>query len=206
MTAPLFECEDAGPWPCIEDGCPKLELSCSDLEQLGACAAGFLDMWGVAPNGTAAAVIHERCPRACGRCGLQAPNLCNMRRVDASTLSAEALADMLMQSESPLLIVGAMESWSEAGCWSFPEVLRAHAAVDVKVIEEGGRYRGEATKERTMPLAEYPRALSNQSLPDSAYVFDDVQGDVNALKMAREQPAPNTNTPLGRKAQRPSSS
>ena len=61
-------CADAGPWACDEAECPAPEMDCAALAAMGVCANGFGDVWDTPPAGTAAALISDLCPRACGKC------------------------------------------------------------------------------------------------------------------------------------------
>ena len=80
-----------------------------------------------------------------------------------------------------------MEAWPS--CHSeYPRLASAHGAQSVKVIVEGGRYRGEATTEVQMGVAEYSAALHNGTLPESAYVFTDVQGELRCDELFRTVP------------------
>ena len=67
------------------------------------------------------------------------------------------------------------DATSGEGDSSIPEdVLADHGDVALMVVLEGGAYRGEAAPERQMTLSHYRRALAAGELPESAYVFYDV--------------------------------
>lgn len=60
-------CSDAGPWPCVEQGCPSPWVSCEGLAV--ACKARFDDIWRQLP----AAVLKGKrvadlCLLSCGTC------------------------------------------------------------------------------------------------------------------------------------------
>jgi len=59
-------CEDAGPWPCAEEGCPTPTISCSSLSK--TCEHRFSDVWKSPPEGFADRFIYDSCPVTCGRC------------------------------------------------------------------------------------------------------------------------------------------
>ena len=61
-------CVDAGPWPCLESGCPGPSVSCEVLSE--ACGALFDEIWSSAlPEPSLKGVaVHEACPVACGTC------------------------------------------------------------------------------------------------------------------------------------------
>ena len=72
-----------------------------------------------------------------------------------------------------------MEAWRDgSSCWRYPKLFSAHGALPIKVIVDGGRYRGEPTEEVQMEMHDYPRAMRNGTLPDAAYVFTDVQDEL----------------------------
>eukprot|EP00966_Prymnesium_polylepis_P051196 1185088-Prymnesium_polylepis.1 len=60
-------CQDRGPWPCNEDGCPAPVIDCKRLKS--NCDSMFTDVWRAAPSPeTAGARIDEHCPVTCGKC------------------------------------------------------------------------------------------------------------------------------------------
>ena len=59
-------CEDAGPWPCKEAGCPSASVTCQDLK--GDCKERFSDVFASPPKGLAKARIWKQCPKTCERC------------------------------------------------------------------------------------------------------------------------------------------
>ena len=74
MAAQVFAappCEDKGPWPCTEDGCPAPEISCAMLK--GECGSVFKNVWSPPPAGVANDLVWVHCPATCGKCGEQAP-------------------------------------------------------------------------------------------------------------------------------------
>jgi len=60
-------CEDSGPWPCHEDGCPSPSVSCAQLKN--DCNRAFSDVWRTPPDGLETAAIWTECRKTCGRCG-----------------------------------------------------------------------------------------------------------------------------------------
>ena len=173
-AAHLVTCTDDGPFACDDPECPSPSLSCPDLSKMGLCMQTFAAIWDHgAPPGTETAVVHERCPRACDRCGVLAPDACNMARIDASNLSADELAAALLQSTSPVVIGNALSEWVDG---SYAALLGEHAQVPINVIEEGGRVRGEAKIERAVTFGDYMPSMRNGSLPGSAYVFFELGG------------------------------
>ena len=187
----LVNCTDGGPWPCTEDGCPAPRLTCDILSRDGLCTFAFSQFFDQPPPEMAQTTVREVCPRACGRCGHAAPDACNMDRLDAQSLGAEALAQALVDATSPVVVAGAMESWRERGsstCWEYGNLASKHGGLTVKVILEGGRFRGEATEEVEMEMAEYSRAMRNATLPDGAYVFTDVQDELPCDELFRTVP------------------
>jgi len=189
-SASLVECTDGGPWNCDEDGCPAPHVSCERLSSDGLCTLAFRDIFDVPPPDVADATVREACPQACGRCGLPPPGQCNMDKLDATALSSAELAEALVSSEAPILVEGAMAAWRETneGCWVYPRLVAAHGTLPIKVITEGGRWRGEATEEVLMPMRAYPEALRNGSLSDTAYVFTDVQDELRCEEQFRAVP------------------
>ena len=75
MAAQVFAappCEDKGPWPCTEEGCPaSREVSCAMLK--GECGSVFKNVWSSPPAGLADDLVWVHCPATCGKCGEQAP-------------------------------------------------------------------------------------------------------------------------------------
>ena len=75
MAAQVFAappCEDKGPWPCTEDGCPaSREVSCAMLK--GECGSVFKNVWSSPPAGLADDLVWVHCPATCGKCGEQPP-------------------------------------------------------------------------------------------------------------------------------------
>ena len=67
-------CEDAGPFPCVEAGCPSPEIACADLSQsfadgLWMCRLSFSAAWdNDLPAGTEGCIVSDLCPRSCGAC------------------------------------------------------------------------------------------------------------------------------------------
>ena len=173
VSQQLFECSDAGPWECTIEGCPAPEVTCSILAEHGFCTTSFRDIWEPPPPGTATAIIHDRCPRACGRCGVEAPDECNFEQLVADTLTEDALAAAIQRAAAPLII-----RWREPSAVPrhFERLLGESGTLPVSVVVEGGRYRGEATEERAMTVADFPTALQNGSLPDDSYIFYELGG------------------------------
>eukprot|EP00966_Prymnesium_polylepis_P055180 1275993-Prymnesium_polylepis.1 len=91
-AAALLGCADGGPWACTVEGCPTPQVDCAALADLGFCATRFEEIWDPAPPGTAAAVVRERCPHACGRCGVTAPSACNMLTFDVDAVDDDEAA------------------------------------------------------------------------------------------------------------------
>ena len=60
-------CEDNGPWPCTEDGCPSPSISCEQLRH--DCAQTFSAVWKTPPAELGAASIWTQCRKTCGKCG-----------------------------------------------------------------------------------------------------------------------------------------
>jgi len=114
-----------------------------------------------------------------------------MERLDARALGAEALAQALVDATGPVVVEGAMDSWRDRGpttCWNYPRLVGTHGELPIKVILEGGRYRGEATEEVEMGMEDYARAMRNATLPDGAYVFTDVQDELPCDDLFRTVP------------------
>jgi hypothetical protein len=73
------KCEDSGPFPCTEDGCPAQSLSCAELatQQVGGtrlCKLPFTAAWESVPSGTDGFIVSDLCPRACGTCTPAGPD------------------------------------------------------------------------------------------------------------------------------------
>ena len=113
-SASLVDCTDAGPWPCDEEGCPEPLIGCAHLHADGLCAHTFADVFDEPPAGKAETIIHSACPATCGHCGVPVPETCNMVQLDAATLSAEELAQALVDSEAPVIVENAMQGWRRA--------------------------------------------------------------------------------------------
>ena len=67
MVFGIDGCEDLGPWPCHEDGCPSPSVSCSQLA--GDCKRKFSQVFREPPPDLASpdAYIWEACPKTCKR-------------------------------------------------------------------------------------------------------------------------------------------
>ena len=189
LGSALMSCSDSGPWPCEEEGCPAPLIDCLQLATDGVCPYQFSQVFDTPPDG-APNNIYDACPRACGRCGLEAPEICTMGRLDAKALGPAALAQALVEANKPMVVSGAMEAWlgKSGDCWNYPSLLDAHGTLSIKVIIDGGRYRGEATEEISMPIHEYPKALRNGTLASDAYVFTDVQDELHCDELFRVVP------------------
>ena len=60
-------CADAGPWPCLEDGCPSASVSCGQLK--GDCSKQFKAVWREFPEASLAEQpIWKACRKTCGKC------------------------------------------------------------------------------------------------------------------------------------------
>ena len=60
-------CVDAGPWPCVEAGCPSAWVGCESLAV--ACMAPLEDIWQRLPTTTLARRrVSDVCPFSCGTC------------------------------------------------------------------------------------------------------------------------------------------
>jgi hypothetical protein len=60
-------CQDKGPWPCEEEGCPKSKsVGCKDLE--GDCKQKFGDLFTTPPDGLADKRVWTQCKRTCDKC------------------------------------------------------------------------------------------------------------------------------------------
>lgn len=173
VAGSLMECVDDGPWPCSVEGCPAPSLDCVALAELGFCGLGFEEVWKPPPVGNAGRIVSSGCPRACGRCGVPAPDECNMDALDARSLSAAALAEALGQADTPRIVRG----WGPGGADGeavYESLLREHGGTRVQVVIEGGARRGEATAEAEMAWADYPAAVRSGAVPEGAYIFFDV--------------------------------
>ena len=84
-----------------------------------------------------------------------------MDRIDAHTVSAQSLQMSLVSAEAPVVVTNAIPKWRENSerCWDYTGLLGAHASLPIKVIVDGGRYRGEPTTEQEMPLSEFTPAM-----------------------------------------------
>jgi len=66
-TASAFEsCQDKGPWPCEEDGCPSPMINCSQLK--GWCTSKFSHVWDKPPTGFDQHLVWQQCPVTCKAC------------------------------------------------------------------------------------------------------------------------------------------
>ena len=60
-------CNDGGPWPCTETGCPSPWVTCGLLHV--ACGVKFSDIWQRLPSATLAGrSVADECQKTCGRC------------------------------------------------------------------------------------------------------------------------------------------
>lgn len=59
-------CEDGGPWPCNEDGCPSPSVTCPQLKN--DCNRAFSDVWRTPPPGLGSSAVWTECKITCGRC------------------------------------------------------------------------------------------------------------------------------------------
>jgi hypothetical protein len=120
-AASLLSCSDGGPWACEEDGCPSPLVGCATLAADGLCTSRFSEIFEKLPPGADGTIpVQSACPHVCGRCDVSAPDECNIPRMDARTLTAEALASALVESETPVIVDGAMEEWlsgDSSSCW-----------------------------------------------------------------------------------------
>ena len=63
-------CSDAGPWPCIEGGCPSAWVGCNTLAV--ACTVRFEEIWARLPTARLAGLrVSDLCPFSCGVCETQ---------------------------------------------------------------------------------------------------------------------------------------
>jgi len=61
-------CEDSGPWPCSEEGCPAPSVTCAQLA--GECDSRFDKVWKTPPSGLGGGdQIWQHCPVTCRKCG-----------------------------------------------------------------------------------------------------------------------------------------
>ena len=60
------KCEDTGPWPCTEDGCPGPTVGCADLK--GDCTRTFGQVFSSPPDNLASTAIWSACKKTCNRC------------------------------------------------------------------------------------------------------------------------------------------
>ena len=155
----LLDCTDDGPWPCTEIGCPSDSIDCTALASLEYCDSPFSEIWTPPPSGTESAFVSSRCPRACGRCGVSSPDVCNVDHIDARSIHADELATALINSRRPLMIRNAIDAGPS---------LDDYGELPVQVTTEGGRYQGESTSEQPLLLRDFVPALQNGSLPDNA--------------------------------------
>jgi ferredoxin-NADP reductase len=69
-----MQCGDAGPWLCLEPGCPAPVVGCDILRS--ACSARFSDVWASLPDPSLATQrVADACRSSCGRCA----HLCELR-------------------------------------------------------------------------------------------------------------------------------
>jgi len=67
LPASVTSCADAGPWVCLEPGCPAPQVDCAILST--ACASRFSDIWKTLPSPTLAHQrILDQCKASCGEC------------------------------------------------------------------------------------------------------------------------------------------
>lgn len=59
-------CEDGGPWPCEEDGCPSALLGCNDLQTL--CSTPFGELWSSPPSELIGKRVEDECRATCAKC------------------------------------------------------------------------------------------------------------------------------------------
>ena len=61
-------CDDKGPFPCDEEGCPKGgKVSCKDLED--DCKKRFSAVFSSPPEGLGKKRVWTQCQKTCDRCG-----------------------------------------------------------------------------------------------------------------------------------------
>ena len=66
-SASASPCEDAGPWPCREEGCPSPTIHCEQLK--GDCTRPFSAVWEAFPDDSIREQpIWKSCRRTCGKC------------------------------------------------------------------------------------------------------------------------------------------
>jgi hypothetical protein len=119
-------------------------------------------------------MVHERCPRACGRCGVSPPADCNMETVSAASLEEEALAAKLLSARSPVIVRLGAEADRQQQQLA-PSLLQ-ESAIAVHAVASGGRYRGDATETIAISASDFFPSLRNGSLPDDSYVFFELGG------------------------------
>ena len=59
-------CEDGGPFPCNEDGCPSASITCASLKN--DCNRAFSDVWKSPPDGLDKVAVWTICRKTCGKC------------------------------------------------------------------------------------------------------------------------------------------
>jgi tetratricopeptide (TPR) repeat protein len=59
-------CEDSGPWPCNEDGCPSPSVGCQQLK--GDCQKTFSAIFTSPPDGLAGTPVWQACRKSCNKC------------------------------------------------------------------------------------------------------------------------------------------
>ena len=59
-------CEDSGPWPCTEAGCPGPKVGCGDLK--GDCGRTFGQVFTSPPENLGATAVWQVCKKTCNRC------------------------------------------------------------------------------------------------------------------------------------------
>lgn len=65
-AASAVACEDGGPWPCTEEGCPSPSVSCVQLKN--DCNRAFSDVWKTPPAGLENSAVWTQCRKTCGKC------------------------------------------------------------------------------------------------------------------------------------------
>ena len=67
FAAAAAPCEDKGPWPCTEEGCPAPTVACARLK--GECTSLFKSVWSKPPAGVPGDdPVWKHCPVTCGKC------------------------------------------------------------------------------------------------------------------------------------------
>ena len=165
-------CVDEGPWPCSVDGCPSETVGCSSLAELDLCSSQFAEIWNPPPFGLSG-TVHGRCPRACGRCGVDPPAECNMAVIDGTALGEEALAAALVAAEEPVVIRPVPHSWAAP---PLERLVRDHGELPLSVTLSGGRFIGDEAESAPSSLGRYSLELASGQLPADAYVFDELGG------------------------------